>query len=391
MMKTNFDEIVERRHSGSLKWDGIEERLGIKEKDLLPMWVADMDFKTPATVREAISEKLQHGVLGYAGSYDTYYESVLDWMKERYQWTPQKDWMVHGGNLVSVLTRLIRVYSNPGDKVLIQPPVYGSFRNLIKSNHREVVENPLQQTKNGYEIDFIDFEKKLQEQVSLFLLCSPHNPVGRVWSYEELEKMGSLCKKYNVLVIADEVHADLTFKNKKHIPFLAVDKAFEENGILCTAPHKAFNLAGLEISSTFIPSAERRDQYTKEMLRDGYNKPNLLGVTAAEAAYRRGGKWLEEVVDYIEKNHQYLQERLRQEMPPLHVTKAEAGYLAWIDCRKSGYEAETLNKAFIKKGKLLLSNGTGFGTGGEGFFRMNLACPRSVLEEGVSRLLRSFD
>lgn len=389
-MTNQFDEKVDRRNTGSLKWDGIQERLGINDQGLLPMWVADMDFKSPPVVREAIAAKLQHGVLGYAGDYEAYYQSVLDWMKVKYRWRAEKEWIIHGGNLVSVLTRLVRVFSQKGDAVLIQPPVYGSFAHLIASNHRKVVENPLVQTDRGYEIDFEDFENKLQENVKIFLLCSPHNPVGRVWTYEELETIGKLCEKYKVLVIADEVHADLTLPAYQHIPYLSVNKSFEQNGILCTAPHKAFNVAGLEISSTFIPSPNLRESYYQAMLCDGYNKPNLLGVTAAQAAYREGNQWLEEVIAYIGKNHQYLQETLEKETSCLRVTEAQAGYLAWVDGRQSGYDPETLHQLFLEKGKILVSNGNGFGTGGSGFFRMNLACPRQTLEEGVSRLIHAL-
>ncbi|AOY77513.1 MalY/PatB family protein [Clostridium formicaceticum] len=241
-MRYNFDEVINRVGTGSLKWDGIEERLGIKDEGLLPMWVADMDMRSPQPVLDAIKKKLDHGILGYAGGYKEYYEAIINWMKHRHQWEIQKEWIVFGGNLVSILSRAIRTFTNPGDKVIVQSPVFATFFHIIEDNGRRVVNNLLKFSGEKYEIDFDDLETKFDSKVKLMLLCSPHNPVGRVWSRDELVRLGKLCMKNNVIVISDEIHAETVFKRNKHIPFASISETFSQNSIICTSPHKAFNI-----------------------------------------------------------------------------------------------------------------------------------------------------
>ncbi|SNR91562.1 cystathione beta-lyase [Anaerovirgula multivorans] len=384
-MKYNFDEVVSRVNTGSLKWDGIEERLGIKEKGLLPMWVADMDLRSPQPVLDVIRKKLEHGILGYAGGYDEYFEAIINWMKHRHQWEIEKEWIVFGGNLVSVLSRIIRTFTNPGDKIIVQSPVFPTFYHIIEDNGRHVVNNPLKFNREKYEINFDDLEKKFDSKVKLMLLCSPHNPVGRVWNQNELARLGELCIKNNVIIVSDEIHAETVFKGHNHIPFGSISKAFSQNSIICTSPHKAFNMAGLEISNTIIPNEQLRRSFKNMLASDGINKPNLLGISALIAAYTECEKWLDEVVNYCEGNYQFLCKYLKDHIPEIEVIKMEGTYLVWLNCKKLNLKDKDLEERLIKKGKLLLSQGYTFGEGGSGFVRMNIACARSTLEEALVR------
>ncbi|SCY73047.1 MalY/PatB family protein [Alkaliphilus peptidifermentans] len=389
-MKYNFDEVVNRVNTDSLKWDGIEERLGVKEKGLLPMWVADMDFKTPQPIRDAIHKKIEHGILGYAGGYDQYYQAIVRWMKKKHQWDIQKEWIVFGGNVVSTLSRIIRTFTNPGDKIMIQSPVFATFFYVIQDNGRQVVNNPLKFNGETYEMDFDDLEKKLDEEVKLMILCSPHNPVGRVWNQEELIRLGELCIKNNTIIVSDEIHAEIVFSGNKHTSFATISETFSENSIICTSPHKAFNMAGLEISNTIIPNNQLRESFKRVLACDGINKPNLLGIAALQAAYTECEEWLNQMVGYCEENYQFLCKYLKENIPEVQAIKMEGTYLVWLNFNGLNLDNHILAEGLIKDGKLLLSQGHSFGEGGDGFVRMNIACPKATLQEALYRLNRTL-
>jgi cysteine-S-conjugate beta-lyase len=381
----NFDEVINRKNTGSVKWDTMKE-YGMPS-DILPLWVADMDFKAPVGVIKALSDRVGHGIFGYTLPTDSYYDAVINWMNRRHDWGVQKEWIIIVPGIVPAIHFAVQTYTKEGDGVLVQRPVYNPFTDAVVKNGRKLINSPLVLKGDRYEIDFEDFEKKIVDnEVKLFILCSPHNPVGRVWTREELQGMGDICLKHNVLVVADEIHHDLIFKDKKHIPFASLGSKYSNICITCTSPSKTFNLAGLQISNIIIENKEILIRLNSYLESIALTMSNIFGMIGAEAAYNTGEEWLEELIDYIEVNKELVQKFMAEKFPSIKVIESEATYLLWIDFRGLGMGKVELERFLAEDAKLWLTAGDTYGDEGFGFERMNLACPRSTIEKGLKQL-----
>ncbi|MGN1152365.1 MAG: MalY/PatB family protein [Lachnospiraceae bacterium] len=387
-MRYNFDEIIDRRNTDCLKYDFAVERG--KPADVLPLWVADMDFRTAPHIIEKAVADASLGIYGYTESKDDYFQAVANWYRTYFDWNVEKKWLVKTPGIVFAIGLAIKALTKEGDGVMIQQPVYYPFSEVIKDNDRKLVNNALVLRNGHYEIDFEDFEQKIiQEQVKLFVLCSPHNPVGRVWTKEELQKIGEICLKYGVKVVSDEIHSDFVYGDRKHYVFTTVDPGFEEFSIVCTAPSKTFNLAGLQASNIFIPNVQIRKAFLKQMSAVGYSQLNMIGLHACKAAYETGREWLEELKVYLKGNLDFVREYLEQNLPQIKLIEPEGTYLIWLDCRALGLPEAKLEHLIVHEAKLWLDSGAIFGKDGEGFERINIACPRAILEEACKRLCRA--
>lgn len=380
-----FNEVISRKNTRSVKWDMAGKVF--QSEDVLPMWVADMDFQAPKEVNEALIKRAEHGIYGYTVIDDDVKNAVVNWLSDRHQWTIQPEWLTFSPGVVSSLHMAIEAFTEPGDKILIQTPVYTPFYTVIKAHGREMVKNPLIEKDQYFTIDFDDFEEKLKTGVKAFILCSPHNPVGRVWKKEELEEIARLCLKYDVMIFSDEIHADLVFPGEKHTPIASLSDEVLENTITCMAPSKTFNLAGLEASYVIAADAEKRKKLKNQFLKSGYNGLlNTMANTALEAAYTYGKPWLEELMQLLESHKNYVTEQLEEETN-LKVTRSEGTYLLWLDCTGLGLSGKELKQFMIEKAKVGLNAGLDYGDEGEQYMRMNIACPRATLEEGVNRII----
>lgn len=389
-MKYNFDQIIDRKNTGSFKWDFAE--VLYHEENLLPAWVADMDFKSPQPVIDAFKSIVDHGIFGYPICKDSYFDSVIKWMRRKHNFEVLKKWIVYSPGIVPALNMIINTFTKPGDNIIIQQPVYYPFMEAIKNNKCNIINNSLTLSNNKYIIDFDDFEQKASQfKPKLFILCSPHNPVGRVWTKEELVKLGNICLKNNILVISDEIHADLTFAGYKHIPFATISEEFLNNSITCTSASKTFNLAGLHTSNIIIANAEKRIAFNKTLQRVGIFGPNSFGAIALEAAYNFGEDWLNQLINYLQSNYNFLTDFFVKNIPGAKVIDLEATYLVWIDFRSYGLNAYELKNLLTKKAKVALSHGYVFGEKeGSGFVRINIATPRSTLQEILQRIKSVF-
>lgn len=384
-----FDEIISRKGTSSVKWDQIKTIFGTEEA--LPMWVADMDFRAPQEVIEALKKKIEHGVFGYTTMPDSAIEAVCQWMEKRHHFPVQREWLLFSPGVVPSISLAIQALTEEGDEVLVQPPIYPPFFNMVKANNRKVAYCPLVLKGNQYEIDFDEFEQLLKTRnVRLFLLCSPHNPGGRVWTKEELTKIADLCQTYQVWIVSDEIHSDLTALPNKHIPIASIKREYREFVITCIAPSKTFNLAGLQASCIIVPNPKIRNQLSRVQKRQGFFQLNMMGMAAMEAAYRYGEKWLDEAISYIRGNVELVKQFIEKEIPSLKVMEPQGGYLIWIDCRETGLTDQEIKERLLFKGKLALESGPKYGPGGEGFVRMNVGCPRSLVEEGLKRMKAAF-
>lgn len=384
-MSHPFDTIMERRHTACLKWDGIESRYGVKGDDLLPMWVADMEFRPPEAVVQALVQRAAHGICGYPADLDAYHEAIRGWMRRRHGWEVKGEWIASAPGVVSAVNLLIRTLTNRGDGVVLQPPVYYPFFRGVEENGCRAIYNPLRYDGNRYVMDFEDLERKL-EQAKLLILCSPHNPVGRVWRREELLRLGELCLERGVVIISDEIHADLTFSGHPHTVFATLSEALAQSSIVCTSPSKTFNIPGLQPGVIVIPNPRFRRDLQRTLRACGIPEPNVFCLEAVKAAYHQGEPWLKELLAYLEENHDVLRRFVAQHISRLRVVEAEGTYLAWVDCRGLGLEPKALGQFLLNKARLVLSQGYIFGPGGEGFIRINFACPRAMLEDGLGRL-----
>ncbi len=384
-----FDKVVERRGTGCLKYDFVKQ-WGMPE-DVLPLWVADMDFETSSYVVDALAERLRHGIFGYTESGEEYFEAVKGWMARHHDWEIQRDWLVKTPGVVFALAMAVRAYTNPGDAVLIQQPVYYPFSEVVRDNGRRLISNTLYLgDDNRYHIDFEDFERKLvEEKIKLFILCSPHNPVGRVWTREELCRLGDLCVKHNVTVVSDEIHADFVFQGK-HQVFANLKKEYESVSIICTAPSKTFNLAGLVMSNIFIPDAELRKRFRGQMDAAGISQLGVMGLTACEAAYSQGEEWYQAMLKYVKDNIDFISQYVKENLPGVRMVEHEGTYLVWLDFRGIGLDEKTLEHKIVHEAKLWLDSGTMFGEGGSGFQRVNAACSRKTLTEALDRIKAAF-
>ncbi len=389
-MRYDFDEVIDRNNTGSLKWDFYGRYF--KEADVLPMWVADMDFRAPEPVIEAVQKVAGFGLYGYTEETETYHEAVVGWLKRRHGFNVEKNWLHYSPGVVPALHWIIQRFNRPGDKVIVQTPVYHPFFEAVETAGCHLVNNPLVEVDKTYRMDFADLEEKAaDERAKMIILCSPHNPVGRVWSEHELSELGRICLKHRVLVVSDEIHGDLLLNGHKLIPFASISEELAMHSITCYAPTKTFNLAGLQISNIIIPNPAIAAEFKIAMENNHVSRPNIFALAAAEAAYRHGDEWLDQLLAYVEKNQALVRDYISTNIPELKVTPAEATYLAWIDCRGLGLTAEELEIFMEKKCGLALSQGYIFGAGGEGFVRMNLGCPRSVVKEALNKLHRAVE
>lgn len=381
----DFDEVIDRRNTNSLKYD-FAEKSGMP-KDILPLWVADMDFKISSYIQDAVIRQAEHGIYGYSESGESYFEALSSWMKNHHDWEVKQEWLVKTPGVVYALATAVQAFTEEGDGILIQQPVYYPFKGVVVSNGRKVVNSALIQGESGrYEIDYADFEEKIvQEKVKMFILCNPHNPVGRVWSREELETIGDICKKHDVIVVSDEIHSDFVWKGK-HQVFAALKEEYQDMAVICTAPSKTFNIAGLQASNIFIANEKLRRQFEKQVDVSGYSQLNSVALTACEAAYRYGEEWYQGVCEYIKGNINYIKEYLQENIPEVTMQVPEGTYLVWLDFRQLALSEQELEELIIKKAGLWLDKGIMFGEAGLGFQRVNTACPRKIIETALNRL-----
>jgi cysteine-S-conjugate beta-lyase len=379
-MKYDFDEIKDRRGTNCVKWDSAEN------PDVLPMWVADMDFRTAPPIIEALSRRVDHGVFGYTRVPQSYYESITGWFARRHGWNIDKDWIIYTSGVVPALSAIIKALTVPGDKVLIQTPVYNCFFSSIRNNGCEIVESPLVYADNTYSIDFEDLERKVSDpKVKAMILCNPHNPAGRVWSRDELIRIGEICIRHDVVVIADEIHCELVMPGYEYTPFASISEEFSRHCVSCVSPSKAFNIAGLQIANIVCADAGRRAKIDRAVNINEVCDVNPFGVIVLQAAYNEGAEWLDHLLEYIHGNYEYMRRFCEEHLPDFPITKLEGTYLVWMDCRKFGMTSAELEKALIQDAKLWLNAGTMYGKDGEGFMRWNIACPRTRMIEGLKR------
>lgn len=386
----DFDQIIDRKNTDCLKYD-FAKRRGMPE-DVLPFWVADMDFKVSSYIEDALIARAQHGIFGYSEVQTPYFETVRDWMKKHHNWEPQEKWLVKTPGIVFALAMAVKAYTERGDGVLVQLPVYYPFSEVIEDNGRRVVSNTLYLGEdNRYHIDFEDFEQKIvEEKIKLFFLCNPHNPVGRVWTREELTRLGDICVKHQVVVVSDEIHHDFIWKGE-HEVFANIKSAYEAISITCTSPSKTFNIAGMQISNIFIPDSALRRKFKQELNASGTSQLGAMGLVACEAAYQKGEEWYQAMCAYVKDNFAFTKQYVEEQLLGVTMIDSEGTYLVWLDFRGTGLSADELDRRIIYEAKLWLDSGKIFGDSGRGFQRINAACPRSVLKEGLDRIRSILD
>lgn len=396
MATYNFDKIINRKGTNCLKYDYAVERG--KPADVLPLWVADMDFTVSEEITKSLHAAVDHGIYGYTQPKDAYYNAITNWMEKNHNWKTKREWIMKTPGVVFALGAAVKAFTKPGDAVLIQNPVYYPFTNIIRDNDRRVIDNTLvyekrvTERKSQYSIDYEDFERKIvQENIKLFILCNPHNPVGRVWNREELQYLGEICLHHHVIVVSDEIHNDFVYPGFEHTVFANVDPRFAEFTVTCTAPSKTFNLAGLQISNIFISNETLREAFQKEIDRTGYDEPNALGTVACEAAYRGGQEWLDQLRAYLLENLNFLRAYLQEKIPQIHLVEPEGTYLVWLDCSELGISGKELDQFIVEKAGLWLDGGAMFGPSGADFQRVNIACPRATLELALDKLKAAVD
>ena len=384
-MKYNFDEIIPRRGTNSYKWDSAGDA------DVLPMWVADMDFRTAPPVVEALRKRVEHGIFGYVRVPDAYYAAVTNWFARRHDWQIEKEWIIYTTGVVPALSAVIKALTAPGDKVMVQTPVYNCFFSSIRNNGCGMIANPLIYRNGTYQIDFADLEQKAADpSVKVLLLCNPHNPAGRVWTKQELTRIGDICIRNNVWVVADEIHCELVFPGHTYIPFASISQEFLMHSVTCTSPSKAFNLAGLQIANIISADTDIRTKIDKAININEVCDVNPFGVEALMAAYNDGEEWLEELKQYLFANYNYLRVYFEEYLPEFPVATLEGTYLVWADCSLLNQSSDETVKTLLEKEKLWVNEGSLYGEAGEGFIRINIACPRQQLIEGLNRLRRAL-
>ena len=384
-MKYDFDEIIPRRGTNSYKWDSA------RDADILPMWVADMDFRTAPPVVEALRKRAEHGIFGYVRVPDAYYAAVTNWFARRHDWQIEKGWIIYTTGVVPALSAVIKALTVPGDKVMVQTPVYNCFFSSIRNNGCGMIANPLIYRNGTYQIDFADLEQKAADpSVKVLLLCNPHNPAGRVWTKQELTRIGDICIRNNVWVVADEIHCELVFPGHIYIPFASISQEFLMHSVTCTSPSKAFNLAGLQIANIISADTDIRMKIDKAINVNEVCDVNPFGVEALMAAYNDSGEWLEELKQYLFANYNYLRAYFAECLPKFPVSMLEGTYLVWVDCSVLNQSSDEIVKTLLEKEKLWVNEGGLYGEAGEGFIRINIACPRQQLIEGLNRLRRAL-
>ena len=389
MKKYDFDEIIPREGTNCIKYDALEWIF--RTNDVLPLWVADMDFRTPDFIVDAIKKRAEHEIYGYTFKPESFFQAVIGWMKRRHNWDVQKEWISSSPGVVAGLTLAIETFSKPGDEVIVQPPVYFPFFDCVKGTKRKMIENPLIIKNGRYTFDFDDLKSKITENTKLLLLCNPQNPGGMVWTEKELETLSNICLENNIMVISDEIHSDLIFDRNRHIPLATISDEAAKNCAVLMAPSKTFNVAGLSTSLVIIPDKTKFKRYERTLGVGHLGMGNIFGSVALEAAYTKGEDWLKQMLEYLWNNFIFLNQFIAEKIPSVKVMKPEATYLVWLDFTAFGMNDEKLNDFIIKKAKVGLNNGGRFGTGGNGWMRINIGCPRSILEEGLEKLARAFN
>jgi cystathionine beta-lyase len=384
-MKYDFDRVIDRRKTGSMKWD-------FCESDVLPMWVADMDFESPREVIDAMVSRAEHGIFGYTPTTPSYQDSVVGWMKRRHGWEIKRTWIITTPGVVPALSLAVLAYTQPGDRIIIQSPVYHLFAPIIKNNGRQIMENSLKPVGGRYEMDFEQLEKSFAfgARTRMMILCSPHNPVGRVWERDELMRLAKICADHEVLIVSDEIHSDIIMDGYKHTPIAMLSDQIAHNVITCTSASKTFNLAGLECSNIIIPNKKLFNQFNNITENIWIKGSNIFGLVATEAAYRHGQGWLEQLLVYIKKNYDFLVSFLNEHIPQIRITPLEGTYLVWLDFRGLGLPSSEIKDILQRRARVLLEDGSVFGDGGEGFQRINIACPKEILKDALNRIAEAL-
>ncbi|MFB9327402.1 MalY/PatB family protein [Paenibacillus aurantiacus] len=382
----DFDRRIDRTGKGTYKWDQSEKLFG--RPDILPLWVADMDFEPPQEVVEAIVDRAKEGIYGYTIRTEAYYEAIAGWMSRRHGWDVKHEWITSSPGVVPALSLIVMAFTEPGDGVILQSPVYYPFYDVIKMNGRKVLDNALILKEERFEIDFELLEEQAKE-AKLMLLCSPHNPGGRVWTREELTRIGEICLKHGVLIVADEIHHDLVFSGHKHTAFASISEAFAQQSFTCVATSKTFNLAGLQAASVIIPNAELRRKYNYLLKTLSIHMESFFGQTAVVAAYDHGDEWLDQLLVYLEGNRDFLIDYISRELPHVKPMKPEGTYMVWLDCREISEKPQELKRLMFERAGVAFSEGSVFGDQGQGYLRVNLACPRSLLAEALEKFTQA--
>ena len=383
-MKYNFDEVIDRTGTSCVKWDFAEKYF--KEKDLLPMWVADMDFKTPYFIVEAVKKRAQHEIYGYTVKPESYYQSMIHWINEKHKWKIEKDWIIFSPGIVPAVNMAVMAFTKPGDKIIVQPPVYFPFFSAVTDNGRQLIYNQLKLNGGRYDMDFEDMENKIDHRTKMIIISNPHNPGGSAWTREELSKLGEICLRHKILIVSDEIHSDLVIPPFKHTVTANISKEIADITISMMAPSKTFNLAGMATSSVIISNPELRNDFQVMLDRVHVGMGNLFGMVASEAAYSDGKEWLGLMLEYVKGNLDYMESYIKKNIPKVKMIRPEATYLVWLDFSELGLSDGDLKDFVLKKAKLGLNDGPVFGPGGSGFQRMNIACPKAIVEEAMSRL-----
>lgn len=381
----NFDEIIDRKNTCSSKWDGTDSLF--QKKDLLSMWVADMDFLSPRAITEAIIHRAEHGIFGYTFLSPKYYEAIINWFRRRHNWTIDKKWIFFAPGVLPGLSFSVQAFSIPGDKIIVQNPVYTPFYHIIKNNDRKRLLNPLKLSNGHYEMDFKDLRAKARHpRAKLMILCNPHNPTGRVWTKEELTTLGEICLENQILVIADEIHCDLVYPRYKYTPFASISDQFAQNSITCNSPSKTFNIPSLKVANIIIPNSQLQTKFNRIRQSHHITAPNCFASAVLEAAYNECEDWLDELILYLKKNLDYLKNFIKENIPEIEVIEPGGTYLVWLDFRNLGFNSHELTTIIFDDAKVALWEGGLFGKGGKGFERINIACPRAILKEGLNRI-----
>jgi len=387
-MPYNFDEVIDRKGTNCIKYDRLEQFCGNAEA--LPMWVADTDFRVPDFIMDAIRERADHEVLAYSFRPESYHQSIIDWMKKRHDWDIKREWISFSPGVVPAVTMLIMALTNEDEKVIVQPPVYFPFFTCVKGSGRKMVENPLKLENSRYYFDFEDLKAKIDDKTKMLLLSSPHNPGGMVWTKEELAELGRICKERGVIIVSDEIHSDLIYPGNKHVPLPSISEELAEITVVCMAPNKTFNIAGLSSAFLVIPQKKMRVRYERLLNVLHVHGGNIFGTVATEAAYTNGEEWLGELLEYLQGNLNYLNEFMAEHLPKVKVMQPESTFLVWMDFRDYGLSEKEMKDVLVNKAGVAMNVGSTFGTGGEGFFRMNIGCPRSTLQEGLERIEKAL-
>ena len=388
-MQYNFDQINDRKVNFSAKYDELKLKFG--RDDVIPMWIADMDFKTAKPIIDAIINRAEQGIFGYVSRPDSYFESVCEWNKIKYGLDLKSEWMVHSHGIIPGMVMLIKEFTKPKDKIIIQSPVYNEFFEIVEDHDRELVINPLIIVNGRYEMDYDDLEQKAKAGAKMFFLCNPHNPVGRVWTKEELTKLGKICMRYGIQVIADEIHCELVYGDNKYTPFASISEEFFKNSITCISPSKTFNLAGLQSSILIFGNKKQREIYNHLLQIQDIKRNNCFSLVATEAAYRYGEEWLNQLLVYLKGNLDFVNNYIKLNIPKLSTYIPEGTYFSWIDCKELKMNAEELKDFMNNKVKVAFGLGLWYGKESAGFVRMNVACPRSVVEQALVRLKTAID